>query len=151
MFWLCWMLVMVVRCCVCRSVTLVGERGRKVLREVMKQSRNGCPVKSRQIPPEVVSKYRDKIRSLEGELKTILRQEEEEKQVRRDHHWYQYLELFMFHCSITTVAVCTILIATAFAQKLCKIGFRYPNPDIAHLQLSSDASVYMCSYKYVRV
>ena len=63
-------------------MTLVGEKGRKVLREVIKRSRNSCSVKSRQIPPEVVSRYRSKISSFEGELKEILKQEEEEKLVR---------------------------------------------------------------------
>ena len=70
-------------CCTCRAVTLVGEKGRKVLREVIKSSRNSCSVKSRQIPTEIVSKYRGKISSFEGELKQILKQEEEEKLVRQ--------------------------------------------------------------------
>ena len=66
--------------CVVRSVTLVGEKGRKVLKDVVKQAK--YPVKSRVVPYEVVMRYKDKIRNLEKELKQIMKQEEEEKQVR---------------------------------------------------------------------
>lgn len=61
-----------------RSVTLVGESGRKVLKEVIKQAK--CPVKSRVMAQVVVLKYKDKIKHLEKEVKLIMKQEEEEKQ-----------------------------------------------------------------------
>ena len=61
--------------CTCiRSVTLVGEKGRRVLKDVVKQAK--CPVKSRVVPYEVVVRYRDKIRHLEKEVKQIMKQEE---------------------------------------------------------------------------
>ena len=63
-------------------MTLVGEKGRKILREVLKGSQSSSTLKSRQIPPEIVSKYRSKISSFQEELKEILKQEEEEKLVR---------------------------------------------------------------------
>ena len=63
-----------------RSVTLVGEKGRKVLKEAVKEAK--CPVKSRLVPQEVVLRYRDRIKHLEKEVKQIMKQEEEEKQVR---------------------------------------------------------------------
>ena len=62
-----------------RSVTLVGEKGRKVLKEAVKQAK--CPVKSRLVPQEVVVRYRDRIKRMEKEVKEIMKQEEEEKQV----------------------------------------------------------------------
>ena len=62
-----------------RAVTLVGEKGRKVLKEIVKSAK--CPPKNRVIPGEVIEKYKSKISSLEGEIRDILKQEEEEKQV----------------------------------------------------------------------
>ena len=61
-------------------MTLVGEKERRVLKDIVKQAK--YPVKSRVVPYEVVVRYRDKIRHLEKELKQIMKQEEEEKQVR---------------------------------------------------------------------
>ena len=77
-------------CCI-RSVTLVGEKGRRVLKDVVKQAK--CPVKSRVVPYEVVVRYRDKIRHLEKEVKQIMKQEEEEKQVKRSlsHHTHTFV------------------------------------------------------------
>ncbi|XP_011410512.2 PREDICTED: probable ATP-dependent RNA helicase DDX27 [Amphimedon queenslandica] len=63
-----------------KSVTLVGEKGRKVLKEIVKGAK--CPPKNRVIPAEVIEKYKSKISSLESEIRDILKQEEEEKQVR---------------------------------------------------------------------
>ena len=57
----------------------MGEKGRKVLKEVIKQAK--CPSKSRVMPPEVIEKYKVKIQSLENEIKEIMKQEEEEKEV----------------------------------------------------------------------
>jgi ATP-dependent RNA helicase DDX27 len=62
------------------SVTLVGEKERKVLKEVVKQAK--CPVKSRVVPSEVIAKYRKKVEDLEEEVKEILKEEEEDKQMR---------------------------------------------------------------------
>ena len=60
-------------------MTLVGEKKRRVLKDVVKQDK--CPVKSRVVPYEVVVRYRDKIRHLETEVKQFMKQEEEGKQV----------------------------------------------------------------------
>lgn len=62
-----------------RSVTLVGEKGRKVLKEIVKKAK--FPAKSRVIPSEVIEKYKGKIETLEKEIADIIKQEEEEKQV----------------------------------------------------------------------
>ncbi|KXJ25263.1 probable ATP-dependent RNA helicase DDX27 [Exaiptasia diaphana] len=63
-----------------RSVTLVGEKERKSLKEVVKNSRT--QVKSRIIPPEVIEKYSSKVEALEADIKDILKQENEEKEMR---------------------------------------------------------------------
>jgi ATP-dependent RNA helicase DDX27 len=63
-----------------RSVTLVGEKDRKVLKEIVKSAK--IKPKSRVISAPVIERYKNKIRSFEGEFASILKQEEEEKQVR---------------------------------------------------------------------
>lgn len=60
-----------------RSVSLVGESERKMLKELVKRARQ--PVKSRVVPQEVISKYRNKINSLEKDIGLILKMEREEK------------------------------------------------------------------------
>ncbi|XP_063439028.1 probable ATP-dependent RNA helicase DDX27 isoform X2 [Mytilus trossulus] len=63
-----------------RSVTLVGEQERKMLKEVVKHAKT--PLKTRVIPQEVVGKYRDKIAKLELDVKEIEWTEQEEKEMR---------------------------------------------------------------------
>ncbi|GFS20140.1 ATP-dependent RNA helicase DRS1 [Elysia marginata] len=63
-----------------RSVTLVGEKERKVLKEVVKLAK--APLKTRIIPPDVVSKYRDKISAVEDDIKAIMIEEKEESHLR---------------------------------------------------------------------
>ena len=62
-----------------RSVTLVGEKGRKILKEVVKQAK--VPPKSRVMSLSVIEKCKTKIASVEDEVATIVEQEKEEKQV----------------------------------------------------------------------
>ncbi|XP_066289611.1 probable ATP-dependent RNA helicase DDX27 [Branchiostoma lanceolatum] len=62
-----------------RAVTLVGERERRYLKDVVKNARN--PVKSRVVPQEVILKYRDKIAQMEKDVVEILRLEAEEKEM----------------------------------------------------------------------
>ncbi|XP_059143087.1 probable ATP-dependent RNA helicase DDX27 [Physella acuta] len=63
-----------------RSVTLVGEKERKVLKEVVKEAKT--PLKTRIIPQDVITKYRDKIASIEEDIKTIQLQQKEESHLR---------------------------------------------------------------------
>ncbi|XP_022082251.1 probable ATP-dependent RNA helicase DDX27 [Acanthaster planci] len=63
-----------------RAVSLVGERERKLLKDIVKKANN--PVKSRIVPQDVVQKYRDKIASLEEDIGEVMRLEEEEKEMR---------------------------------------------------------------------
>ncbi|XP_048779309.2 probable ATP-dependent RNA helicase DDX27 [Ostrea edulis] len=63
-----------------RSVTLVGEQERKLLKEVVKKART--PLKTRIVPQEVISKYRDKINKLEKDIAEIEQQEKEESYLR---------------------------------------------------------------------
>jgi len=63
-----------------RSVTLVGEKERRYLKEVVKQAT--IPVKSRIIPSEVITKFRDRISKLEPDIEEVTRLEREEKELR---------------------------------------------------------------------
>uniref|UniRef100_A0A023FMV5 RNA helicase n=1 Tax=Amblyomma cajennense TaxID=34607 RepID=A0A023FMV5_AMBCJ len=62
-----------------RSVSMVGEQERKLLKEIVKQART--PVKQRILPPDVVAHFREKIAGLEQELETILEEEKAEKEL----------------------------------------------------------------------
>ncbi|XP_015766933.1 PREDICTED: probable ATP-dependent RNA helicase DDX27 [Acropora digitifera] len=63
-----------------RSISLVGERERKLLKDIVKLAKT--PVKSRIVPGEVIDKYKSKIEGLEKDVKAILKQEGEEKELR---------------------------------------------------------------------
>ncbi|KAM9482418.1 putative ATP-dependent RNA helicase DDX27 isoform 1-T3 [Clarias gariepinus] len=60
-----------------RSVSLVGETERKMLKEIVKKAQ--APVKARVIPQEVILKFRDLIEKLEKDVYAVLRLEKEEK------------------------------------------------------------------------
>ncbi|KAH9944396.1 DEAD-domain-containing protein [Epithele typhae] len=66
-----------------RSVTLVGEADRKLLKAAIKHSFGEDQVRHRQVPPEVVGKWSQKLESLKGEISEILQEEKEEKQIRQ--------------------------------------------------------------------
>jgi len=63
-----------------RSITLVGEKERKMLKDVVKNAH--VPVKNRIIPQDVIEKYKKKLEELEADIKDILKQEQEEKELR---------------------------------------------------------------------
>ncbi|XP_077515558.1 dead-box helicase Rs1 isoform X1 [Amblyomma americanum] len=62
-----------------RSVSMVGEQERKLLKEIVKQAKT--PVKQRILPPDIVAQFREKIAGLEQELETILEEEKAEKEL----------------------------------------------------------------------
>jgi len=63
-----------------RSITLVGEKERKLLKELVKTAK--MPVKNRIISSDVIDKYRKKVEELEKDIKDIMKGEEEEKELR---------------------------------------------------------------------
>ena len=65
-----------------RSITLVGEADRKVLKAAIKRAAGEDQVKHRTIAPEIVAKWSKKLESLKGEIAGVLQDEKEEKQVR---------------------------------------------------------------------
>ncbi|KAI8995616.1 DEAD-domain-containing protein [Trametes punicea] len=66
-----------------RSVTLVGEADRKMLKAAIKHSSSEDQVRHRQVPPEIVAKWSQKLERLKGEISEILQEEKEEKQLRQ--------------------------------------------------------------------
>uniref|UniRef100_A0A673IY31 RNA helicase n=1 Tax=Sinocyclocheilus rhinocerous TaxID=307959 RepID=A0A673IY31_9TELE len=62
-----------------RSVSLVGETERKMLKEIVKKAKT--PVKARVVPQEVILKFRDLIEKLEKDVYAVLRLEKEEKEM----------------------------------------------------------------------
>uniref|UniRef100_A0A3Q3KKG2 RNA helicase n=1 Tax=Monopterus albus TaxID=43700 RepID=A0A3Q3KKG2_MONAL len=62
-----------------RSVSLVGESERKMLKEVVKSAKNS--VKARVLPPEVILKFRDLISKLEKDVEAVMKLEREEREL----------------------------------------------------------------------
>ncbi|KAM6980898.1 putative ATP-dependent RNA helicase DDX27 [Aplochiton taeniatus] len=60
-----------------RSVSLVGETERKMLKEIVKKAKT--PVKARVLPQEVILKFRDLIERLEKDVYAVMRLEKEER------------------------------------------------------------------------
>ncbi|CAL1293488.1 unnamed protein product [Larinioides sclopetarius] len=63
-----------------RSVSMVGEKERKLLKEIVKEAKN--PVKHRIVPPEIVSKYQEQLISLEDDISRVMKEEKEEKELQ---------------------------------------------------------------------
>ncbi|CAO3652404.1 unnamed protein product [Cunninghamella blakesleeana] len=64
-----------------RSVTLVGEQDRKMLKLAIK-SANSAQVKNRMIASDTIQKYKEKIDSMAGEIQDVLQEEKEERALR---------------------------------------------------------------------
>ncbi|RDB28494.1 ATP-dependent RNA helicase DRS1 [Hypsizygus marmoreus] len=66
-----------------RSVTLVGEADRKMLKAAIKHGSGEDQVRHRIVPPEVVSKWAEKLDDLKDEVSAVLCDEKEEKHLRK--------------------------------------------------------------------
>ncbi|KAM4622676.1 putative ATP-dependent RNA helicase DDX27 isoform 2-T2 [Discoglossus pictus] len=64
-----------------RSVSLVGEEERKMLKEIVKKAQ--AAVKARILPQDVISKFREKIGKLEKEVYAVLQLEREEREMQK--------------------------------------------------------------------
>ncbi|XP_055951190.1 probable ATP-dependent RNA helicase DDX27 [Argiope bruennichi] len=62
-----------------RSVSMVGEKERKLLKEIVKEAKN--PVKHRIVPLEIVSKYQEQLKSLEDDISRVMKEEKEDKEL----------------------------------------------------------------------
>ncbi|EAU93002.1 ATP-dependent RNA helicase drs1 [Coprinopsis cinerea okayama7 len=66
-----------------KSVTLVGEADRKLLKAAIKHAAGEDQVRQRVLDTTVVQKYADKLEGLKGEIAEVMREEKEEKQLRQ--------------------------------------------------------------------
>ncbi|NXI17186.1 DDX27 helicase, partial [Irena cyanogastra] len=64
-----------------RSVSLVGEEERKMLKEIVKTAKT--PVKARILPQDVIMKFREKIENLEKDIYAVLCLEREEREMQQ--------------------------------------------------------------------
>ncbi|KAJ8522525.1 hypothetical protein ONZ45_g897 [Pleurotus djamor] len=66
-----------------RSVTLVGEADRKMLKAAIKHSAGADQIRHRIVPPEIIAHWADKLEAMKKEVAEIMHEEQEEKQLRR--------------------------------------------------------------------
>jgi ATP-dependent RNA helicase DDX27 len=66
-----------------RSVTLVGETDRRMLKAAIKHSAGEDKVRHRVVPPEAVENWAKTIKDLEDEVKDVLQEEREAKELRK--------------------------------------------------------------------
>ncbi|KAH7883605.1 DEAD-domain-containing protein [Phlebopus sp. FC_14] len=66
-----------------RSITLVGEGDRKMLKAVIKQGSGEDNIRHRVIPADAVAKWAKRVEELKDEVSVILQEEKEEKQIRQ--------------------------------------------------------------------
>ncbi|RXW22932.1 hypothetical protein EST38_g2903 [Candolleomyces aberdarensis] len=66
-----------------RSVTLVGEADRKMLKAAIKHAAGEDQVRQRSVPTEVAQKFVEKLEDLKNEISEVMKEEKEEKQLRR--------------------------------------------------------------------
>ncbi|KAF8964183.1 ATP-dependent RNA helicase drs1 [Flammula alnicola] len=66
-----------------RSVTLVGEADRKMLKAAIKHSSGEDQVRHRIIPAETIQTWVEKVAALKGDIAEILEEEKEEKHLRK--------------------------------------------------------------------
>ncbi|XP_075773845.1 putative ATP-dependent RNA helicase DDX27 isoform X2 [Pelodiscus sinensis] len=64
-----------------RSISLVGEEERKMLKEIVKTAK--MPVKARILPQDVILKFREKIEKLEKDVYAVLCLEREEREMQQ--------------------------------------------------------------------
>jgi ATP-dependent RNA helicase DDX27 len=75
------------------SVSLAGEAERKLVKEVLKKAKN--PVKSRQIPPEIMEKYKQKVDEIQPDIDEILKEEWADKAIEFEENRANRAENFL--------------------------------------------------------
>lgn len=79
-----------------RSVTLVGEADRKMLKAAIKHASGEDMVRHRQIPADTVAKWAQKLDGLKAEISAVMDEEREEKEVST-HEIYVQLLTELYH------------------------------------------------------
>ncbi|KAF8642276.1 hypothetical protein AX16_009549 [Volvariella volvacea WC 439] len=66
-----------------RSVTLVGEADRKMLKSAVRHSSSDDQIRHRIVPADAIAKWAEKLETLKSEIADILKEEKQEKQLRQ--------------------------------------------------------------------
>ncbi|KAI7887328.1 DEAD-domain-containing protein [Lichtheimia hyalospora FSU 10163] len=82
-----------------RSVTLVGEADRKMLKMAIKSANTGSQVKNRVIPAETIQRYKKKVDQLSPQIEEILLEEKQERAIREAEMKVQKSENLLKHAS----------------------------------------------------
>ncbi|CAH0551163.1 unnamed protein product [Brassicogethes aeneus] len=72
------------------SVSLAGEQERKIVKDIIKRARQ--PVKGRVIPPEILEKYKVKLKNLDFQVTAILQEEYEERLLNKTENQFNRAE-----------------------------------------------------------
>jgi ATP-dependent RNA helicase DDX27 len=78
-----------------RSVSLVAESDRWLLKEIIKSSNE--PVKSRIIPPDVIEYYKSRCKEINQEVVRLLSREKEEKIIKSMENKVKYLSSYLLN------------------------------------------------------
>ncbi|GAB5590860.1 nucleolar DEAD-box protein required for synthesis of 60S ribosomal subunit [Umbelopsis nana] len=81
-----------------RSVTLIGEVDRKLLKMAVKSS-NNAQVKHRVVPAELIAKYKAKLESITEQVKDVMKQEKEDKAMRQAEMELKKSENLLVHAN----------------------------------------------------
>ncbi|GAA6035936.1 hypothetical protein JCM8097_005174 [Rhodosporidiobolus ruineniae] len=79
-----------------RALTLVGESDRKLVKLAMKHAPPES-IKQRTVPADVVAAVGKQLRALEGEVKAVVQEEREEKEIRRGNMELQKAQNMLEH------------------------------------------------------
>ncbi|CAO3689206.1 unnamed protein product [Umbelopsis vinacea] len=81
-----------------RSVTLIGEADRKLLKMAVKSS-NNSQVKHRVVPAELIVKYKAKLEAITAQVRDVMKQEKEDKVMRQAEMELKKSENLLVHAN----------------------------------------------------
>jgi ElaB/YqjD/DUF883 family membrane-anchored ribosome-binding protein len=88
--------------CLFRSVTLVGESDRKMLKAAIKRGSGNDKVRHRVIPADALAQWKAKLDELKDEVEAVLKEEKEEKVVSIIKHAHKYVHAKPFDTVVAT-------------------------------------------------
>lgn len=122
-----------------RAVTLVGEKERKMVKLAVKHLKPGQSIKQRVIPPEVIQKYRQKIEQSEDQMKDILVDEKEEKEIREAEMKLQKAENMIKYADAIKSRPAKTWFQTEKERQKAKELFQKLTPEISNGDKDSDS------------
>uniref|UniRef100_A0A8K9UMJ6 RNA helicase n=1 Tax=Oncorhynchus mykiss TaxID=8022 RepID=A0A8K9UMJ6_ONCMY len=86
-----------------RSVSLVGETERKMLKDIVRKAKT--PVKARVLPQEVILKFRDLIEKLEKDVYAVMRLEREERAMSHSEAQVKMTKALEHHFNLSPLSL----------------------------------------------